>query len=111
MDTASRRNPILSKWIIMMLAVSVSLNGYLLKGIAAALAGKGLAGKDSVRFAGTPSHDDAKLSKPSWRSDELEIGTVVRPKPVKPAIPVIAAPSAIAPTPRRIPKILSLDIK
>ena len=30
-------DPLLSKWIVILLAISVSLNGYLLKGIAAGL--------------------------------------------------------------------------
>ena len=94
-------DPILSKWIIMMLAVSVSLNGYLLKGIAAGLAGKGLAGKESVRFAGTLPLDEMKSSR---EPVEPEATPIVRPKPIKPAIPVIVAPTAIAPIPRRIPK-------
>ncbi|KAF8899778.1 hypothetical protein CPB84DRAFT_1668867, partial [Gymnopilus junonius] len=32
-------DPILSKWIVVMLAISVALNGYLLKGIAAGVVG------------------------------------------------------------------------
>jgi hydroxymethylglutaryl-CoA reductase (NADPH) len=34
-------DPVLSKWIVIVLAMSVTLNGYLLKGIALGLAGKG----------------------------------------------------------------------
>ncbi|KAE9396484.1 hypothetical protein BT96DRAFT_958205 [Gymnopus androsaceus JB14] len=38
-------NPVLSKWIVMVLAVSISLNGYLLKGIAAAANNTSAGGK------------------------------------------------------------------
>jgi len=47
-------DPILSKWIVVVLAISISLNGYLLKGIAAGLGlGLGLVRKESdgVRFS------------------------------------------------------------
>lgn len=44
-------DPVLSKWIVVVLAISISLNGYLLKGIAAGMAsGKGLGTKGGVRF-------------------------------------------------------------
>jgi hydroxymethylglutaryl-CoA reductase (NADPH) len=46
-------DPVFSKWIVMVLAVSISLNGYLLKGIAAGLGGKGSVAKlGGVRFGG-----------------------------------------------------------
>lgn len=47
-------DPVLSKWIVVVLAISISLNGYLLKGIAAGLGlGLGLVRKeaDGVRFS------------------------------------------------------------
>jgi hydroxymethylglutaryl-CoA reductase (NADPH) len=105
-------DPILSKWIIMVLAVSVSLNGYLLKGIAAGLAGKGIAGKESVRFVGAPAVDDMKAA---WSTlDEKDPDPEPEPEPEpepklsEPAMPIILAPSAIAPAHRQLPK-FSLD--
>jgi len=47
-------DPILSKWIVVLLAISVALNGYLLRGIALGVGVNGLSslvlGKTSVRF-------------------------------------------------------------
>ncbi|EEB86953.1 hypothetical protein MPER_15912, partial [Moniliophthora perniciosa FA553] len=45
-------DPLMSKWIVVVLAISISLNGYLLKGIAAGLAGKGATKGSGVRFSG-----------------------------------------------------------
>jgi hydroxymethylglutaryl-CoA reductase (NADPH) len=44
------RDPVLSKWIIMVLAISISLDGYL-KGIIAGLGGKSPAAKGGVWFS------------------------------------------------------------
>ncbi|KAF8830679.1 hypothetical protein HHX47_DHR2001167 [Lentinula edodes] len=57
------RDPILSKWIVMVLAVSISLNGYLLKGIAAGLSGKGSGAKlGGVRSGGDASAEPSKCA-------------------------------------------------
>ncbi|RDB27504.1 3-hydroxy-3-methylglutaryl-coenzyme A reductase [Hypsizygus marmoreus] len=50
-------DPILSKWIVVVLAISISLNGYLLKGIAAGLVGVGSGGRGGVRFEGDEAHE------------------------------------------------------
>ena len=66
-------DPILSKWIVVVLAISISLNGYLLKGIASGVVGGRLAetlgvgfGKGAVRF------EDA-----DEESGEEEVGQIV----------------------------------
>ncbi|KAK0482246.1 hydroxymethylglutaryl-coenzyme A reductase-domain-containing protein [Armillaria novae-zelandiae] len=49
-------DPLLSKWIVVVLALSISLNGYLLKAIGAGLAGKGPASRSGgVRFTSEDS--------------------------------------------------------
>ena len=45
-------DPILSKWIMLMLCLSVVLNGYLLRGIAAGLVGSGVFGERVVGMGG-----------------------------------------------------------
>ena len=57
-------DPILSKWIVVMLAISVGLNGYLLKGIAAGVVGTRFGGiapvsvKGGVRFENVEEEKD-----------------------------------------------------
>lgn len=76
-------DPVLSKWIVMVLAVSVSLNGYLLKGIAAGLAGRGVGGKEGVRFTASPVIEK----------------TETLPEEKEPEVEAVVAPTAIAPKP------------
>ncbi|KIL63528.1 hypothetical protein M378DRAFT_665597 [Amanita muscaria Koide BX008] len=60
-------DPILSKWIVLLLALSISLNGYLLKGLAAGLgfngAFEGFPKKGGVRFEGDANENEAEESK------------------------------------------------
>ncbi|KAF8634822.1 hypothetical protein AX17_004073 [Amanita inopinata Kibby_2008] len=60
-------DPILSKWIVVMLALSISLNGYLLKGLAAGLGFNGAFSnsprKGDVRFEGDITEAEADESK------------------------------------------------
>ncbi|KAF9564493.1 hypothetical protein CPC08DRAFT_748352 [Agrocybe pediades] len=57
-------DPFMSKWIVVILAISVALNGYLLKGIAAGVVGPRVGGfaafglKGGVRFEGEEEEDD-----------------------------------------------------
>jgi hydroxymethylglutaryl-CoA reductase (NADPH) len=99
-------DPVLSKCIIMVLAVSVSLNGYLLKGIAAGLAGKGVLGKEGVRFvAGTPVGEGGAKAE-AWSGAGAE-DPITEPKPMD----VVAAPrSTVAPVPTRVPKFMLEDL-
>ncbi|KAF8624230.1 hypothetical protein AX15_005993 [Amanita polypyramis BW_CC] len=60
-------DPILSKWIVVMLALSISLNGYLLKGLAAGLGFNGafdsFPKKGGVRFEGDSNENETEESK------------------------------------------------
>ena len=100
-------DPILSKWIVMMLALSVALNGYLLKGIAAGLVGGNAPGgnvwgplfgpgKGEVRFAEEESEEEEEEVKP-----KLTV-KVTRPTSNGNAVPAIsekvAPPSTATPS-------------
>ncbi|EIW55552.1 3-hydroxy-3-methylglutaryl-coenzyme A reductase [Trametes versicolor FP-101664 SS1] len=83
-------DPVISKWIVALLAVSVALNGYLLKGIAA---GSGLAAVRAVRTQGVRFRSRARSVKLFEHEDPEE--EEHRPAPVMimaSAAPVIAAP-------------------
>jgi hydroxymethylglutaryl-CoA reductase (NADPH) len=88
-------DPVLSKWIIMVLAVSVSLNGYLLKGIAAGLAGKGVSGKECVRFVAAPVDETTTKSEKGIEADRPVVTTAVAP-----------ARSTVSPVPTRAAKFM-----
>lgn len=91
-------DPVLSKWIVLVLAVSVALNGYLLKGIAAGLAAKGPL---NVRFqSARPTERRTKIdAEPVVVEEKVE---VVDNKWVAPAPPPVehSMPTTIAPVPR-----------
>ncbi|KAG5643077.1 hypothetical protein DXG03_001605 [Asterophora parasitica] len=71
-------DPILSKWIVVLLAISISLNGYLLKGIAAGLnIGLTLPGKaGGVRFEGDNDENEheggAKFAVPEEKEEKAQ---------------------------------------
>lgn len=83
-------DPVVSKWIVALLAVSVALNGYLLKGIAA---GSGLAAMRAVRSQGVRFRSRARsVVKLAEEHEEEERH---RPAPVfvmASAAPIVAAP-------------------
>ena len=73
-------DPILSKWIVVVLAISISLNGYLLKGIASGVVGGRLAEslgvgfggvKGAVRFEGV--EEDNGVDKEEWEGQIVVI--------------------------------------
>jgi hydroxymethylglutaryl-CoA reductase (NADPH) len=72
------RDPVLSKWIVMVLAISTSLNGYLLKGIAAGSGGKSTTTKGGVRF----SSQEKDEPKPQWEEVKPEKTIEWEPKVV-----------------------------
>ncbi|KAI0790504.1 3-hydroxy-3-methylglutaryl-coenzyme A reductase [Abortiporus biennis] len=84
-------DPVISKWIVVLLALSVALNGFLLKGIAAGsgiqfaslVSGGRLAGARGVRFS--KQKDDEK---------EKDAVTIIAPEPA----PVVEEPVNIEPT-------------
>jgi len=87
-------DPIISKWIVLLLALSVALNGYLLKGIAAGVVGTrvtGLVGKASgVRFE--EGADKEELEEKTT----LVVPPVVAQEVVVQAVEVPRAPVAAA---------------
>jgi hydroxymethylglutaryl-CoA reductase (NADPH) len=71
-------DPILSKWIVVMLAISISLNGYLLKGIASGVVGGRLAESLGVGFGvvkGNVRFEEAEVEE----EGEGEVRVVVIP--------------------------------
>lgn len=68
-------DPILSKWIVLALAVSVFLNGYLLKGITSGAAGHGFKAPGVVTFAG--SVDYAAPESKEEEKEEPKTGPIV----------------------------------
>ena len=107
-------DPVLSKWIVLVLAVSVALNGYLLKGIAAG--GGSSFRPQGVRFKsiGGGSNREQKqkeeeaalieMQKPAAPASREPVAVVEAPKPLlaeRRHIPQIVAPIAIPATPSR----------
>lgn len=64
-------DPVLSKWIVMVLAISLSLNGYLLKGIAAGTVGKGIVAKEGVRF--TEKEKTVEVREEKQKVEEVQV--------------------------------------
>ncbi|KAF9493057.1 hypothetical protein BDN71DRAFT_1591310 [Pleurotus eryngii] len=56
-------DPVISKWIVVVLAISISLNGYLLKGIAMGMGMQQLSAVAGVRFTGGEEKDRLEPSK------------------------------------------------
>jgi hydroxymethylglutaryl-CoA reductase (NADPH) len=75
-------DPILSKWIVVMLAISVGLNGYLLKGIAAGVVGTRFGGMAPVSVKGGVRFEDVGEEK-----DEEEEEKEKEKEPVVVSIP------------------------
>ncbi len=99
-------DPVVSKWIVALLAVSVALNGYLLKGIAA---GSGLAAMRAVRSQGVRFRSRArsivKIADEPEAEEEQEHSPVFAPITfMASAAPVVLAPApAPAPEPQLAP--------
>ena len=109
-------DPVLSKWIVLVLAVSVALNGYLLKGIAAG--GGGSMRTQGVRFrsigGGKREHqkeeEEAALAEMQKAAEPVSKEPVVvveapesstPPLSVRRHVPQMVAPIAIPATPSR----------
>ncbi|KAJ8474611.1 hypothetical protein ONZ51_g7113 [Trametes cubensis] len=89
-------DPVVSKWIVALLAVSVALNGYLLKGIAA---GSGLAAMRAVRTQGVRFRSRARSFRIAPEPEEKEEEHA--PAPVM--IMASAAPAVALPEPPQPP--------
>ncbi|KAI0945632.1 hypothetical protein AcW1_001808 [Taiwanofungus camphoratus] len=86
-------DPVLSKWIVVMLALSVMLNGYLLKGIAA---GSGLAAVRAVRSQGVRFQSRVRSRvRPEKEQEQSEVHTPIAPTVVMSSV----APVEVAPEP------------
>lgn len=103
-------DPVMSKWIVLILGISVFLNGYLLKGIAA---GSGLPSrKGGVRFRSRAAFRTGDASEPIDSEEKVKHGPSF-PAVIMPSIgPVVAeaAPAPPAPVPAPIKKVLAVDV-
>lgn len=97
-------DPLLSKWIVIVLAVSISLNGYLLKGIAAGLAFEGGKAREreratlkegGVRFVAALAAED--------ETEEKEEEPIVKAPIVKAPVVQTLAPSVAPPVQIQMP--------
>jgi hydroxymethylglutaryl-CoA reductase (NADPH) len=100
-------DPVLSKWIVLVLAVSVALNGYLLKGIAAS-------GGSSMRHQGVRFRSIGGGKRELDKKHEEEAALIEIQKPAPPAIrePVVLAESPKLSTPpiaerRHVPQMVA----
>lgn len=101
-------DPILSKWIVVMLALSISLNGYLLKGLAAGLgfngAFDGFPKKGGVRFEGENNEAEVEdKEKTTQQQQRFTTDVVLAAPPVK----VTRAETATAVVRKKQPAFLS----
>ena len=101
-------DPVMSKWIVVFLAISVTLNGLLLKGIAA---GTGLPIRGSVRFrsrVGIKFNDkgEDEASEPVRSTTESAVGVMPRVEPVLVAAP--ASNPGPEPVPAAVPTIVPM---
>lgn len=97
-------DPVMSKWIVVLLGISVALNGFLLKGIAA---GTGLPlPRGSVRF-----RSKAQLSISEKLDEEDHKPALIMPSVIVPAPPV-AEPAVAPPAPvkEHRPPVLSIPV-
>lgn len=92
-------DPVMSKWIVVVLAISVALNGFLLKGIAA---GSGLPiVRGSVRF-----RSRARVSVDKVEEDAAEAAVIM------PSVgPVLAQAPAPVPEPAAAPAVVEAPVK
>ncbi|TFK41635.1 hydroxymethylglutaryl-coenzyme A reductase-domain-containing protein [Crucibulum laeve] len=108
-------DPILSKWIVVFLAISISLNGYLLKGIAAGLgvpgAGRTSAMKGGVRFEGghAAEEEKEKVSEKGGLVRDVKIHAAPAPRYSSPA-PVVHRAKAPSPVPAVVPTFTLDDV-
>ena len=104
-------DPVLSKWIVVILGISVFLNGYLLKGIAA---GMSLPGKKSggVRFRSRAAFRTGDPSEPLDSEEKVKCAPALPPV-IMPSIGPVVAEAVPAPAPpvaAPIKKVLAVDV-
>ncbi|KAI0089002.1 hydroxymethylglutaryl-coenzyme A reductase-domain-containing protein [Irpex rosettiformis] len=102
-------DPVMSKWIVVILGISVFLNGYLLKGIAA---GTSLAGKKSggVRFRSRAAFRTGDPSEPLDSEEKVKCAAPLPPL-IMPSIgPVIPEAAPAPPVAAPIKKVLTVEV-
>lgn len=88
-------DPVLSKWIVMVLAISISLNGYLLRAIASGMAGRGATTKSGgVRFRSVE-----RSVREVEEDQEEEILAKVNVRQQQPPEVVMSSPAIVIPSP------------
>ena len=97
-------DPVMSKWIVVLLGISVALNGYLLKGIAAG-AGQQIV-RAGVRFRSRARVVESFKAEPLVEEEEVPVKAPAREVEEKKTVaisssvePVIVAPKAVRPAP------------
>ncbi|KAI0674556.1 3-hydroxy-3-methylglutaryl-coenzyme A reductase [Trametes maxima] len=93
-------DPVISKWIVALLAISVALNGYLLKGIAA---GSGLAAMRAVRTQGVRFRSRARSIKISEDTEEHGPAPVMFAASAAPAVALPEPAPVREPEPATVP--------
>ncbi|EMD34668.1 hypothetical protein CERSUDRAFT_116857 [Gelatoporia subvermispora B] len=95
-------DPVVSKWIVLLLAVSVALNGYLLKGIAA---GSGLTAVRAVRGQGVRfrSRARAEPEEPSVQEEKESKREMHIAMPPVSVMPSVVPPMSVIPVPDPLP--------
>ncbi|KAF5352150.1 hypothetical protein D9758_009264 [Tetrapyrgos nigripes] len=82
-------DPLLSKWIVVVLALSISLNGYLLRGIAQGVVGLGAQNNRKVTRFDDAKVEDAKVEEKKVEEKKVEEKQVV-PIVKAPVVPILA---------------------
>lgn len=96
-------DPIMSKWIVVLLAISISLNGFLLKGIALGLPVVGrTSAKGGVRFE---EDEEEKKEKKAIKEKETKVQAPLSDSSTTPTAssPVIATATTSVPPPLFVP--------
>ncbi|KAI5888727.1 uncharacterized protein SCHCODRAFT_02637526 [Schizophyllum commune H4-8] len=95
-------DPLLSKWIVILLAISVSLNGYLLKGIAAGLSKDYSLNSEGVRFKSV-ERGRSSGARVEEEKESVKLGNSITRQAAPPSVPIPAPGATSAPATAQIP--------
>ncbi|KAL1668643.1 hydroxymethylglutaryl-coenzyme A reductase-domain-containing protein [Schizophyllum commune] len=95
-------DPLLSKWIVILLAISVSLNGYLLKGIAAGLSKDYSLNSEGVRFKSV-ERGRSSGARIEEEKESVKLGNSITRQAAPPSVPIPAPGASSAPATAQIP--------
>ncbi|KAJ7599222.1 hydroxymethylglutaryl-coenzyme A reductase-domain-containing protein [Mycena floridula] len=109
--TVITSDPFMSKWIVLVLGISILLNGYLLKGIAAGVGIGGGSGASFNAYSSAYLGGTGLIAGPKGvkfaEQEEKEKPVVVKPVEVRPSPPALVAPipirAVLPPVPTVIP--------